>query len=121
MIEQMTEWDEVVDISAVANEDVYDLTVDKVHNFFANDLLVHNCGEIVLSPYDSCRLLLLNLSKFVNDPFTATATFDHDRFAAAAVVAQRLMDDLVDLELEAVDKIISKIQADPELDEVKKI
>lgn len=121
MIEQMTEWDEVVDISAVANEDVYDLTVDKVHNFFANDLLVHNCGEIVLSPYDSCRLLLLNLSKFVNDPFTAKATFDHDRFAAAVVVAQRLMDDLVDLELEAVDKIVAKIQTDPEADEVKKI
>ena len=79
------------------------------------------CGEVILSAYDSCRLLLVNVSKFVNDPFTAKTMFDHDRFAAAVIVAQRLMDDLVDLELEAVDKIISKVQADPELDEVKKI
>lgn len=77
------------------------------------------CGEIVLSPYDSCRLLLLNLAKFVNNPFENNATFDHERFAAAVVVAQRLMDDLVDLELEAVDKIIAKIQEDPETGDVK--
>jgi ribonucleoside-diphosphate reductase alpha chain len=79
------------------------------------------CGEIVLSPYDSCRLLLLNLSKFVNDPFGSSAFFDHDRFKAAAIVAQRLMDDLVDLELEAVDSIIAKIESDPEPKAVKAI
>jgi len=120
MVENVVVWDEVTDISKVDNEDVYDLTVNNVHNFFANDLLVHNCGEIVLSPYDSCRLLLLNLAKFVNDPFTDKATFDHDRFSKAVVVAQRLMDDLVDLELAAVDTIIEKIQKDPEAEDVKK-
>jgi ribonucleoside-diphosphate reductase alpha chain len=79
------------------------------------------CGEIVLSPYDSCRLLLLNLSKFVTDPFGASPVFDHEKFKAATIVAQRLMDDLVDLELEAVDSIIGKIEADPESKHVKDI
>ncbi len=77
------------------------------------------CGEIVLSPYDSCRLLLLNLAKFVKNPYDAGATFDYVAFGRAAKVAQRLMDDLVDLELEAVDTIISKIESDPESEAVK--
>lgn len=77
------------------------------------------CGEIVLSPYDSCRLLLLNLSKFVKNPFDSGATFDYVKFGTAARLAQRLMDDLVDLELEAVDTILSKIEADPESPAVK--
>jgi len=79
------------------------------------------CGEIVLSPYDSCRLLLLNLSKFVVNQFGADAYFDHDRFSVVAQAAQKLMDDLVDLELEAVESIISKIKADPESEQVKEI
>lgn len=77
------------------------------------------CGELVLSPYDSCRLLLVNLSKFVKYPFDAGAMFDYVSFATAAQVAQRLMDDLVDLELEAVDKIIQKIENDKEPEHVK--
>lgn len=77
------------------------------------------CGEIVLSPYDSCRLLLLNLSKFVKNPFDQGATFDYVKFGTAARLSQRLMDDLVDLELEAVDTILSKIEADPESPAVK--
>jgi len=77
------------------------------------------CGEIVLSPYDSCRLLLLNLAKFVKNPYDAGATFDYVAFGRAAKVAQRLMDDLVDLELEAVDTIIAKIESDPESEAVK--
>ena len=79
------------------------------------------CGEIVLSPYDSCRLLLLNLNKFVKNPFTVDATFDHATFGKVTQVAQRLMDDLVDLELEAVNKIIEKISSDPESTHVKQI
>ena len=78
------------------------------------------CGEIVLSPYDSCRLLLVNLSKFVKDPFAPGATYDEVAYRSVVAKAQRLMDDLVDLELEAVDKIISKIESDPEPDEVKR-
>lgn len=79
------------------------------------------CGELVLSPYDSCRLLLINLSKFVKHPFEPGAMFDYVSFGTATKVAQRLMDDLVDLELEAVDSILGKIMSDPEPDQVKKI
>lgn len=79
------------------------------------------CGEITLSAYDSCRLMFMNLWKFVKDPFTSKASFDFEAFAKATVVAQRLMDDLVDLELEAVDKIIAKIVNDPEPTDVKRV
>ena len=120
MIDQLTEWDEIVEINFSDNEDVFDLTVDDTHNFFANGLLVHNCGEIVLSPYDSCRLLLVNLYKFVKNPFTSGAAYDNERLKDVVVKAQRLMDDLIDLEIEAVDKIISKIQSDPEPEDVKR-
>jgi ribonucleoside-diphosphate reductase alpha chain len=78
------------------------------------------CGEIVLSPYDSCRLLLVNLYKFVKSPFTSGAAYDNERLKDVVVKAQRLMDDLIDLEIEAVDKIIRKIQSDPEPDDVKR-
>jgi len=78
------------------------------------------CSEIALCAYDSCRLLLLNVSKFVENPFTDRANFNIKEFKRAAYVAQRLMDDLVDLELEAVDRIIDKINSDPEPDDVKK-
>ncbi len=79
------------------------------------------CGEITLSPYDSCRLLLVNLYAFVKRPFEADAAFDYDDFRDTVYKAQKLMDDLVDLELEAVDAIINKIENDPESDEVKRI
>ena len=120
MINQLVDWDEVVEIDNVSNEDVYDLTVDSVHNFFANGLLVHNCGELVLSPYDSCRLLLINLYKFVKNPFSSAAAFDNEKFKSVSQKAQRLMDDLVDLEIEAVNKILSKIENDPESVSVKR-
>lgn len=79
------------------------------------------CGEITLSPYDSCRLLLINLSKFVKDPFTSKARFDYTHYGSVVQKSQRMMDDLIDLELEAVDGIISKIKADPEPEEVKQV
>lgn len=121
MTEESVFWDEITSIEEVQNEDVYDLTVDDVHNFFANGLLVHNCGEIPLSPYDSCRLMVLNLTSFVNQPFTDSPTFDFVRFHEVAMKAQRLMDDLVDLEVECVDRIIKKIEADNEEESIKKI
>jgi len=77
------------------------------------------CAELVLSPYDSCRLLLVNVYKFVKNPFTSTASFDNVGFKSVVQKAQRLMDDLVDLEIEAVDKIINKIKKDPEPEAVK--
>ncbi len=79
------------------------------------------CGEIVLSPYDSCRLLLINLFSFVERPFEPTACIDFDKLSSIAQKAQRLMDDLIDLEIEQINKIIEKIDNDPESSEVKQI
>lgn len=79
------------------------------------------CGEIVLSPYDSCRLILVNVSRFVKNAFTLNASFDFERFDKVVQCAQRLMDDLIDLELEAIQKIIAKIDADPEPESVKRV
>jgi ribonucleoside-diphosphate reductase alpha chain len=79
------------------------------------------CGEIPLSPYDSCRLMVVNLTSFVNNPFTDSAQFDFDRFDSVVMKAQRLMDDLVDLEVECVDRILAKIKSDPQPTHVKKI
>jgi ribonucleoside-diphosphate reductase alpha chain len=78
------------------------------------------CSEIAMQGGDSCRLIAINLYSFVNEPFTPKAWFDHERFAAVTYEAQRLMDDLVDLELEAVDRILAKVAADPEPDELKR-
>lgn len=77
------------------------------------------CGEIPLCPYDSCRLLAVNLYSYVDNPFTAEAKFDFDLFRKHIVAAQRIMDDIIDLEMEKIDKIIDKVKSDPETDEVK--
>ena len=72
------------------------------------------CGEIPLCPYDSCRLLAMNLLSYVDNPFTKEAKFNFDRFKAHVGKAMRMMDDIIDLELEKVEQIIAKIDADPE-------
>ena len=77
------------------------------------------CGEIPLCPYDSCRLLSINLYSYVVHPFTKDAYFDMDKFRKHVQIAQRIMDDIVDLELEKIDRIMQKIQQDPQSDEVK--
>ncbi|MEF2642572.1 MAG: adenosylcobalamin-dependent ribonucleoside-diphosphate reductase, partial [Paramuribaculum sp.] len=77
------------------------------------------CGEIPLCPYDSCRLLAINLYSYVRNPFTKEATFDFDLFSSHVAKAQRIMDDIIDLEKEKIDKIIEKVKSDPETDEVK--
>lgn len=77
------------------------------------------CGEIPLCPYDSCRLIAINLYSYVNKPFTKEATFDFDLFHNHVILAQRIMDDIIDLELEKIDRIISKIESDPEDDAIK--
>ena len=71
------------------------------------------CGEIPLCPYDSCRLLALNLFSYVNNPFRADAKFDFDLFRDHVGKAMHMMDDIIDLELEKVEQIIGKIAADP--------
>ncbi|MFA5599504.1 MAG: LAGLIDADG family homing endonuclease [Phenylobacterium sp.] len=106
--------DEVASIEQSGAEDVYDATIDDVHQFDANGVLVHNCAELPLSAFDSCRLLAINLFYYVVNPFTKDAYFDYEQFYKDAQVAQRFMDDIVDLELEAVDRIINKINNDPE-------
>ena len=77
------------------------------------------CGEIPLCPYDSCRLLAINLYAYVVNPFTPEAYFDFDLFKKHVRLAQRLMDDIIDLELEKIEMIMKKIESDPESDEVK--
>src|SRR5574344_645108 len=79
------------------------------------------CGEIPLCPYDSCRLMALNLYSYVEQPFTAEAHFNTDLFKKHVQIAQRLMDDIIDLEMEKIDAIIKKINQDPESEDVKKV
>ena len=103
-------WDRVIEGPADCYGDVGYRTVS-----------TNPCAEIPLSSYDSCRLMVNNLTKFVIAPFTQDATFDFDAFHDVVTKAQRLMDDLIDLEIEAIDKIIAKINGDPEAEETKRI
>lgn len=79
------------------------------------------CGEIPLCPYDSCRLLAINLYSYVDNPFTEKAVFNSELFIKHVRAAQRIMDDIIDLEVEKIDDIIAKIDNDPEDEEVKRI
>ena len=79
------------------------------------------CGEIPLCPYDSCRLLAVNLFSYVKSPFTDEARFDFDLLREHVIKAQRIMDDIIDLEMEKIDTILEKIDSDPESEEVKTI
>jgi ribonucleoside-diphosphate reductase alpha chain len=102
-------WDTII------NESVPDCYADLGYKTVSTN----PCGEIPLCPYDSCRLLAINLFSYVENPFTKKATFNFKLFKKHIVIAQRMMDDIIDLELEKIDKILEKIDADPELDEVK--
>ncbi len=78
------------------------------------------CGEIPLCPYDSCRLLAINLYSYVNKPFTTEASFDYELFKKHVALAQRIIDDIIDLEMEKIDRILEKIDSDPEDPEIKR-
>ena len=78
------------------------------------------CGEIPLCPYDSCRLLAINLYSYVKNPFTPQAEFDFDLFKKHVAVAQRMMDDIIDLEVEKIEKILAKVGSDPEAETIKR-
>jgi ribonucleoside-diphosphate reductase alpha chain len=78
------------------------------------------CGEIPLCPYDSCRLIAINLYSYVDNPFSENASFDSELFIKHVGYAQRIMDDIIDLELEKIEKILEKIESDPEDAEIKK-
>ncbi len=84
-------------------------------------LSTNPCGEIPLCAYDSCRLLAINLYSYVDNPFTKQASFNSELFTRHAHYAQRIMDDIIDLEIEKIDKILAKINSDPEDDETKRI
>ncbi|MFQ5447808.1 MAG: adenosylcobalamin-dependent ribonucleoside-diphosphate reductase, partial [Saprospiraceae bacterium] len=77
------------------------------------------CGEIPLCPYDSCRLLAINLFSYVDKPFTGDASFNFKKFEEHVQLAQRIMDDIIDMELEKIDRILEKIENDPEPEEIK--
>lgn len=100
---------------------------DRQHNYSTSSLYpgfknssTNPCSEIAMQGGDSCRLIAVNLFSFVENPYTEEARFDHKKFYEVVYESQRLMDDLVDLELEAVDKILDKIEGDPEPDNIKK-
>ena len=78
------------------------------------------CGEIPLCPYDSCRLLAINLYSYVVNPFTPEAYFDYELFSKHVRIAQRIMDDIIDLELEKIEAILAKIESDPESEDIKR-
>lgn len=107
-------------ITPKTNQDVYDITTEKNHNFFANNILVHNCAELPLSSFDSCRLLIINPLSYVLNPFTKEAKFDFDSFYKDSQLAQRISDDIIDLELEMIYRILGKIKEDPEDMEIKR-
>lgn len=124
----------------VSAKEIWDLIIDSAHQDAEPGLLMWDnvteltpadcyedykskgtnpCSELNLSPLDSCRLLCLNLFSYVQNPFTKNAGFDYELFNKHSIIAQRLMDDLVDLESEKIDKIIQKINSDPEPLDIK--
>lgn len=115
---------QTVDINTIeymGQEDVYTITVDNnTHSHWYNGLNVSNCGEIIMGS-DSCRLTAINACGYVKNAFTPNASFDYELFAEHAAKAQKIMDDIVDIELECIDRIIAKVDSDPEPPYVKKI
>ncbi len=97
-----------------------DYSTSAVYPGFEN-VSTNPCSEIAMQGGDSCRLIALNLYNFVKDPFTPNATFDHEKFQEVTYDAQRLMDDLVDLELESIDQILKKVDQDDEPEHVKRV
>lgn len=96
----------VCEVNPIGVETVYDCTVPEISAFDANGLMVHNCAEIGLSPYDSCRLTSLNLKGYVLNPYTKDAKFDYETFGEMTRLGMRIMDDIVDIEIDCLTKII---------------
>ncbi|ADY52055.1 ribonucleoside-diphosphate reductase, adenosylcobalamin-dependent [Pseudopedobacter saltans DSM 12145] len=104
-------WDTII------NESVPDCYADLGYKTVSTN----PCGEIPLCPYDSCRLLAINLYSYVENPYTKAASFNFELFKKHIGFAQRIMDDIIDLELEKVNDILAKIDSDPEEDETKRV
>jgi len=122
-------WDQIIDSAWTSAEpgllfwdQVKKTTPSDIYADFGHESISTNpCGEIVLPAYDACRLLVLNLLSYIQNPFTKDAFFDFKLFKKHTIIAQRLMDDIIDLEIECIDKIIEKIHSDKEPDEVKSV
>lgn len=122
-------WEQIIDSAWASAEPgllfwdtVKKNTPSDIYSRFGFDSISTNpCGEIVLCAYDACRLLVLNLSSYVKNAFTDKTEFDFKKLRQHAIVAQRLMDDIIDLELECIDRILAKIAADPEPMEAKQV
>jgi len=121
-------------IELKGNHTVYNLTVDDNHTVALvtgskdkggklsySGVYVFQCGEIILPSYDACRLMCMNLMSYVDNAFKPNSYFNFDKFSSHVISAQRLMDDLIDLEIECVDRIIAKVESDPEPEEAKLI
>jgi ribonucleoside-diphosphate reductase alpha chain len=103
-------WDNII------NESIPDCYSD----MHFNTVSTNPCGEIPLCPYDSCRLIAINLYSYVKQPFTSNSNFDFSLFSQHVDTAQRIMDDIIDLEIEHINKVIDKIESDPQMMDVKR-
>ena len=110
----------IKEIREIGEEFVYDCTIPSINEFDANGISVHNCSEIAMGA-DSCRLIAMNLFGCVKNPFSKNAEFDYEKLYEVTYEAQRLMDDLVDLELICVENILKKVDSDPEPDYIKDV
>lgn len=113
----------IVSVEYQSTEEVFDITVDgESHTFWCGGLEIANCSELAMCPNDSCRLLVLCLMGYVKDPFTTKAKFDWDAFYSDAQLGQRYLDNIIDIEIECIDKIINKvIENDKESTSVKQV
>lgn len=115
----------IKDITYFGKEDVYCTNVKTTNSFTIktdkHTILVGNCAELPLSPYDSCRLVAMNTLSFVKNPYTKDSYFDYEEFDKFSMKAQRLMDDIIDLETEHVDRILEKLHNDPEPEDIKRV
>lgn len=121
------EYFDIIKKEFISIEETYDITVDnESHTYWTQGCNVSNCGEIQLSVLDSCRLMAINLFSCIENPFNSQnnsdkcAYFNYQKLYEISQIAQRLMDDLVDLELECIERILNKLNNDPESDDVKR-
>lgn len=120
-------WNEIIEAAWSCAEpgilfwdNVLKYTPSDIYKDFGYETISTNpCAELVLSAMDSCRLMCINLMGFVKNKFTSSAQFDYDNYSKIVIQSQRLMDDMIDLEIEQIDKILRKIEIDPEDDAIK--
>lgn len=102
-------------------EDVYCIKEPITRSIIVNNISTRRCGELPLCPEDSCRLMAINLYSYVDNPFTEIAKFNYDKFINHAKKCMKIMDNMIELELEKIDKILAKIESDPEDEDIKAI